>query len=105
MAQTDIAVPLSGIPARTTRYVYDAESRLIGVVLPNPQTGENPVGIADALGRGEYPAATIASSGVLVTRYGYDEQGNKISQTDALNRTTTWAYDKAGRVIRRTLPL
>ncbi|WP_166653831.1 RHS repeat protein, partial [Tahibacter aquaticus] len=90
---------------RTTRFVYDAESRLIAVVLPNPTTGDNPVGIADALGRGEYPGSTIASSGVLVTRYAYDEQGNKTRQIDALNRTTAWNYDRMGRVTRRTLPL
>ena len=90
---------------RTTRFVYDAEGRLIAVVLPNPTTGDNPIGIADALGRGEYPGTTIASSGVLVTRYAYDEQGNKTQQIDALNRTTRWTYDKVGHLTQRTLPL
>ena len=41
----------------------------------------------------------------LVTTYGYDEVGNRISQTDANNHTTTYAYDKLGRRISRTLPL
>ncbi|MCQ4165883.1 putative Ig domain-containing protein [Tahibacter harae] len=105
IAQTDVAAPLSGIPPKTTRYAHDAAGRLTAVVLPNPQTGQNPEAIAEALARGEYPAAAISSNGVLVTRYSYDEQGNKIRQIDALGRATNWTYDKAGRVIRRTLPL
>ena len=35
----------------------------------------------------------------------YDEQNSKLTQTDALGRTTTWAYDSMGRIISRTLPL
>ena len=39
------------------------------------------------------------------TTYNYDEQNNKLTQTDAEGRTTQWAYDDAGRVTRRTLPM
>jgi RHS repeat-associated protein/uncharacterized repeat protein (TIGR01451 family) len=90
---------------RTTRYVHDGEGRLIAVVQPNPQSGANPVGIADALAVGQYPSAAIASSGVLVTRYAFNEQGLKTRQTDALGRVTQWSYDNMGRLLRRTLPL
>ena len=41
----------------------------------------------------------------LVTRYGYDEQGNRTSQTDANGHTTWFAYDKVGRRTSRKLPL
>ena len=41
----------------------------------------------------------------LITSYGYDELGNRISQTDAEQRTTSYAYDKLGRRTKRTLPL
>ncbi|HEW98754.1 MAG TPA: hypothetical protein ENF37_08990 [Beggiatoa sp.] len=41
----------------------------------------------------------------ISTTFGYDEIGNRISQTDANQNTTTWTYDKLGRVISRTLPL
>ena len=40
-----------------------------------------------------------------LTKYAYDEVGNRISQTDANNHTTTFAYDRLGRRISRTLPL
>jgi RHS repeat-associated protein len=38
-------------------------------------------------------------------RFGYDELGNQLSQTDANNHTTGYTYDNAGRRITRTLPL
>jgi len=38
------------------------------------------------------------------TSYTYDEAGNKLTQTDANNHTTTWTYDALGRVATRTLP-
>jgi YD repeat-containing protein len=41
----------------------------------------------------------------LVTSYGYDELGNRISQTDANQHTTTYAYDQLGRRSSRTLPM
>ena len=40
-----------------------------------------------------------------VTRYGFDEAGNKLTQTDALGRVTHWTYDALGRETSRTLPL
>jgi YD repeat-containing protein len=40
----------------------------------------------------------------LVTSYGYDEVGNRISQTDANQHTTKYVYDQLGRRISRTLP-
>ncbi|QYF93556.1 GIY-YIG nuclease family protein [Massilia sp. PAMC28688] len=38
------------------------------------------------------------------TVYGYDLQGNRISQLDAEGRITRWTYDASNRVTRRTLP-
>jgi YD repeat-containing protein len=40
----------------------------------------------------------------LVTSYGYDEVGNRISQTDANQHTTTYGYDNLGRRTSRKLP-
>jgi YD repeat-containing protein len=40
-----------------------------------------------------------------VTRYGYDELGNRISQTDANGHTTKFGFDSLGRRISRKLPL
>ena len=56
---------------RTTRYAYDPLGCLVAVVLPDPVPGDNP-----PLVNGESPSATT-----LVTRYGYDEVGNKTTQT------------------------
>jgi RHS repeat-associated protein len=41
----------------------------------------------------------------VVTRYGYDELGNRTSQIDANQHTTKYDYDQLGRRIGRTLPL
>jgi RHS repeat-associated protein len=79
---------------RITRYGYDALGRLTVVVLPNPGTGANP-----PLVDNDSPDA-----GTLVTRYQYDEVGNKIAQTDAEGRTTRWEYDAMGRETARILP-
>ena len=45
-----------------------------------------------------------ANAQTLVTSYGYDEVGERISQTDANNHTTLYSYDKLGRRSSRTLP-
>jgi RHS repeat-associated protein len=65
---------------------YDALGHLVAVTLPNPTTG-------------------AIDSGVLVTRYGYDELGKKLTQTDAIGRVTRWTYDTMGRELTRMLPL
>ena len=79
---------------RTTRYAYDQLGRLVAVVLPDPVTGDNP-----PLVNGDSPSSTT-----LVTRYGYDEVGNKTTQTDAEGRVTRWDYDAMGRETARVLP-
>ena len=71
---------------RRKQYTYDALGRLLAVTLPNPATG-------------------LIDGGALVTRYAYDEAGNKLSQIDALGRVTRWEFDAMGRQVRRTLPL
>ena len=75
---------------QTMRYVYDAAGQLVEVIEPDPDTGQTPL---------------PSESGGVRTTYGYDEQGNKTTQTDALGRITTWSYDQLGRPIARTLPL
>lgn len=119
---------------RTNRYEYDALSRNVGITRPDG-TGKaatfvgrlltsetDPNGHTtfygyDLLGR------LVAVTNALgeITRFAYDEQGNRISETDPLGRTTFFeydvmrrrvgtvypdgsstAYDAAGRVIART---
>jgi len=81
---------------RITRFSYDLLSRLTQVILPNPSNGQNP-----PLVDGVSPAA----AGTLVTKYEYDEQGNKTAQIDAEGRRTAWSFDVVGRKLTRALPM
>ena len=67
---------------RRTDYTYDARGRMVEVLQPSPNNQE--------------PRP--------VTRYDYDEAGNRIAQTDALGRTTRFYYDGMGRRLARVLP-
>ncbi|HVJ61263.1 MAG TPA: putative Ig domain-containing protein, partial [Tahibacter sp.] len=82
---------------RITRFAYDKLGRLIAVFLPNPATGANPPYSGDP--------PVSSDSGVLVTRYRYDELGNKREQEDATGNVTKWTYDNNGRMLTRKLPL
>ena len=44
------------------------------------------------------------TQGSIVTRSGYDADGNATSQTDALGNTTSYAFDKSGNMVSVTLP-
>jgi RHS repeat-associated protein len=106
---------------RITVYQYDALNRLTQTTLPGGTTkttvwradgrkssetdeaGNTTTYGYDALGRLAQVKQTL-QGGDLFTAYGYDELGNKTSQTDAEGRITRWAYDKASRPISRTLP-
>jgi RHS repeat-associated protein len=79
---------------RITRYAFDALGRLVAVVLPNPVTGANP----------ELVGGNSPDPGTLVTRYVYDEAGNKTQQIDAEGRITRFEYDSQGRETARVLP-
>lgn len=78
IAETDEA-------GRRKTYAYDELGRIVTVTLPNPETG-------------------LIDGDALVTRFVYDEAGNKLQQIDALGRITRWQYDAMGRETRRTLP-
>jgi len=107
----------------TTQYQYDTLNRQIAVIYPDQttsttaydalgrvtskadQAGKVTAYGYDALGRLSSVTQDAVTGGLnLLTQYGYDEVGNRISQTDANNHTTTYAYDQLGRRIGRTLP-
>jgi len=67
---------------RITSRTYDRLGRLVSVTQPEPSPGESQP----------------------MTTFTYDEAGNKLTQTDALNRTTSFKYDELNRVIQRVLP-
>ena len=107
----------------TTQYQYDALNRQIAVIYPDQttsttaydalgrvmskidQAGKVTAYGYDALGRLTSVTQDAVTGGLnLLTQYGYDEVGNRISHTDANNHTTTYAYDQLGRRTGRTLP-
>lgn len=50
------------------------------------------------------PQPTSTTDGTIVTRFAYDELGNRVSQTDAEGRITRWEYDVMSRETARVLP-
>ena len=88
-------VAMTDQEGRITRYRYDALGRLIEV----RQYLDQALAADDT--DLELPAS---NSGVVSTRYSYDESGNLTTQTDALGRTTTYETDTLGRRVKRILP-
>ena len=84
-------------------YVYDDKGNLTATVTdPEYVSGTQTTGYhirEDA----EAEGGTV-SQGTIVTRSGYDADGNAISQTDALGNTTNYAFDKSGNMVSVTLP-
>ncbi|AXQ31159.1 hypothetical protein D0B54_21860 [Solimonas sp. K1W22B-7] len=106
---------------KTTAFEYDALNRVTKTTLPDgtyTQTTWTTSGQketeTDASGKSStfgYDAKSqlitvTQNDGTqdLVTRYGYDELGNKISQQDAKGRITRWEYSDLSQVTARVLP-
>ncbi len=78
----------------TTIYVYDSANNLKSVT----QGGQSRLFDYDSANR--LVKANNPESGII--NYSYDDSGNLLSKTDAMNITTTGAYDGMNRVMRRT---
>jgi len=85
--KVEIAQRKTGDPMVVTIYVSDASGNLTDVyqpAVPDPNNG-------GALTRPH-------------THYGYDQEGDETSQTDANNDTTTFTFDQNGDELTRQLP-
>ncbi|MBB5407663.1 YD repeat-containing protein [Paraburkholderia sp. HC6.4b] len=86
-------VPADAANVRETRYVYDADNRLIQSRVQNVATGYfDPSAGDDA--RGEY---FITSGSELVTTWEYDGCGQVTATVDPAGNRTTYFYNKAGQ--------
>lgn len=89
----------------TTRYVYDEHGNLISETDP---LGNETTYIYDEHGQlleTKKPSGKKDPDGTLATAttiYAYNEQGDKISETDALGNETTYTYDAMGRMTSTT---
>lgn len=88
-------VAMADQEGRITRYRYDGLGRLVEM----RQYLDQALAADDS--RFGLPTS---DSGIVSTRYTYDEAGNQTSQTDALDRTTTYETDALGRRVKRILP-
>ncbi|MFZ6682219.1 RHS repeat-associated core domain-containing protein [Undibacterium sp. Tian12W] len=106
---------------KVTQFEYDALNRLVKTTYPDnstsstvwnttgtkqsetDQAGNTTVYGYDPVGRLNQVTQTNAAT-QQQTIYGYDVNGNKISQTDAQGHVTNWTYDVNSRVTSRTLP-
>ena len=71
-----------------TEYVNDNLDRLVEEIDPDPTTGQ----------------ASQGGAACPTTYYLYDALGNKISETDPNDNTTTYQYDALNRLAKETLP-
>lgn len=80
---------------KVMRYRFDGLGRLVQV----RQYSDQSLAASDT-------GFTLASTatGVVVTRYTYDEMGNQLTQTDARGNMTSYRYDNLGRRTSRILP-
>ena len=85
--KVEIAQRKAGDPKLVTIYVFDASGNLTDVYQPAVPDPNN----HDVLTRPH-------------THYGYDQEGDETSQTDANNDTTDFAFDQNGDELTRTLP-
>lgn len=76
---------------RRIEYVYDARNQNTAI----KHSGPRPTGL---------PAPPESVAGQAATFYDYDTLGNLRSVTDASGATTSYAYDRWGRMIRETAP-
>ncbi len=106
---------------RVTKFKYDALNRLVLITYADnsnsstvwnsngtkqsetDQAGNATIYGYDPVGRLSQVTQTNAAT-QQQTVYGYDVNGNKISQTDAQGHVTSWTYDANSRVTNRTLP-
>ncbi|MBI3887063.1 MAG: RHS repeat-associated core domain-containing protein [Opitutae bacterium] len=80
---------------KIARYRYDALGRLVEV--------RQYLDSAAAASDSDFQLSAL-NSRLIVTKYGYDELGHQVTQTDALDRLTRYEYDSLGRRVKRTLP-
>ncbi|WP_438447890.1 RHS repeat-associated core domain-containing protein [Gorillibacterium sp. sgz5001074] len=83
----------------TTTYRYDALGRLIE---PTDATGVKLSSVYDAAGN---LLQTIDTEGNVILQATYDPMHNKLTETDALHRTSRMAYNELNRVTGITDPL
>jgi RHS repeat-associated protein len=100
-AWTDPAAPPADVI--TTEYAYDAAGNLTRVIRAKGDPANERVTEYAHDGRGaarsetQYPAWPTTSP-TLLTSSTYDENGNLATLTDALGRTTSYAYDALNRL-------
>ncbi len=86
----------------TTRYDYDAGGGLAGLDFPSGATLHYE---RDLLGRlVKVTARASPTTGAHIAEYGYDPAGNLVLVVDPLGGRTAIEYDRANRMVRRTLP-
>ncbi|RLA59831.1 MAG: hypothetical protein DRQ89_13575, partial [Epsilonproteobacteria bacterium] len=114
-------VSITDANGQVTSFEYDANNRKIRSTYPdatfttftyagscseNIQSETDPAGNTTAY---EYDAAgrliTVVDSLGNRSSYGYDEVGNRLTETAANGNTTTWAYDNTGHVVKQVLAL
>ncbi len=81
-----------------TEYVYDAADQLTQVI----RADESPL-VNEYWPDGQLKAQND-TSGTRTALYDHDSQGRLMSVTDAINRTTTFAYDAAGNLASKADP-
>jgi large repetitive protein len=87
----------------TTTYSYDGFGHVVKTLAAdNTYTTDTYDALGDVISTGAYNAAGALQSAITAT---YDKTGNQLSSTNALDDTTTFAYDASGLLTGETQPV
>ncbi|HEY1098916.1 MAG TPA: hypothetical protein VGF99_08300, partial [Myxococcota bacterium] len=95
-----------GVAAPETDYAYDAAGKVLSVTDPLDRVTSYQYDAHDNVVKITLPDPDGAGTGLPAPEWEwtYNDVGQVLTETDPLDRTTTYSYDEIGRLVSETLP-